>query len=163
MRLTLFKISILLVIIGASGTGIIFSEAERTLQSMLLKQIESDGISQYFEAGDIAYHKISIPEFEGQGVFYRIVNEDYDTISKGIAETKMSIRYFDVKESGAYTIILTNLAQEKMNYEVEIGSTNAIMISMPAGVMFVGGLLLLFTSYMKLKNYRTEQPDENIR
>ena len=163
MRLTLFKISILLVIIGASGTGIIFSEAERTLQSMLLKQIESDEISQYFEAGDIAYHKISIPEFEGQGVFYRIVNEDYDTISKGIAETKMSIRYFDVKESGVYTIILTNLAQEKMNYEVEIGSTNAIMISMPAGVMFVGGLLLLFTSYMKLKNYRTEQPDENIR
>ena len=163
MRLTLFKISILLIIIGASGTGIIFSEAERTLQSMLLKEIESDEISQYFEAGDIAYHKISIPEFEGQGVFYRIVNEDYDTISKGIAETKMSIRYFDVKESGAYTIILTNLAQEKMNYEVEIGSTNAIMISMPAGVMFIGGLLLLFTSYMKLKNYRTEQPDENIR
>ena len=163
MRLTLFKISILLVIIGASGTGIIFSEAERTLQSMLLKQNESDEISQYFEAGDIAYHKISIPEFEGQGVFYRIVNEDYDTISKGIAETKMSIRYFDVKESGAYTIILTNLAQEKMNYEVEIGSTNAIMISMPAGVMFIGGLLLLFASYMKLKNYRTEQPDKNIR
>ena len=163
MRLTLFKISILLVIIGASGTGIIFSEAERTLQSMLLKQIESDEISQYFEAGDIAYHKISIPEFEGQGVFYRIVNEDYDTISKGIAETKMSIRYFDVKESGTYTIILTNLAQEKMNYEVEIGSTNAIMISIPAGVMFVGGLLLLFASYMKLKNYRIEHPDEKIK
>ena len=163
MRLSIFKISILLIAIGASGTGIIFSEAERTFQSMLLKQIESDEISQYFEAGDIAYHKISIPEFEGQGVFYRIVNEDYDTISKGIAETKMSIRYFDVKESGAYTIILTNLAQEKMNYEVEIGSTNAIMISMPAGVMFVGGLLLLFASYMKLKNYRIEQPDEKIK
>ena len=163
MKLTLFKISILLVIIGASGTGIIFSEAERTFQSMLLKQNESDEISQYFEAGDVGYHKISIPEFEGQGVFYRIVNEDYDTISKGIAETKMSIRYFDVKESGAYTIILTNLAQEKMNYEVEIGSTNAIMISMPAGVMFVGGLLLLFASYMKLKNYRIEQPDEKIK
>ena len=163
MRLTLFKISILLVIIGASGTGIIFSEAERTLQSMLLKQIESDEISQYFEAGDIAYHKISIPEFEGQGVFYRIVNEDYDTISKVIAETKMSIRYFDVKESGVYTIILTNLAQEKMNYDIEIGSTNSLMMSMPAGVMFVGGLLLLFTSYMKLKNYRIEHPDEKIK
>ena len=56
-----------------------------------------------------------------------------------------------------------NLAQEKMNYEVEIGSTNAIIISIPAGVMFVGGLLLLFASYMKLKNYRIAQPDENIR
>ena len=50
-----------------------------------------------------------------------------------------------------------------MNYEIEIGSTNAVMISTPAGVMFVGGLLLLFTSYMKLKNYRIEQPDEKIK
>ena len=163
MRLTLFKISILLIIIGASGTGVFFSEAERMTEIMLLKQNESDDISMFFEANDIGYHKVTIPEFEGQGVFYRIVDENYDTISKGIVETKMSIRYFDVKETGVYTMVMTNLAQEKMNYEVEIGSTNAIIISIPAGVMFVGGLLLLFASYMKLKNYRIEQPDENIR
>ena len=163
MQLTLFKISILLIIIGASGTGVFFSEAERMTEIMLLKQNESDGISMFFEADDIGYHKVTIPEFEGQGVFYRIVDENYDTISKGIVETKMSIKYFDVKETGMHTMILTNLAQEKMNYEVEIGSTNAIIISIPAGVMFVGGLLLLFASYMKLKNYRIEQPDENIR
>tara|TARA_Y100001956_G_scaffold931_1_gene1178 strand:- start:201 stop:692 length:492 start_codon:yes stop_codon:yes gene_type:complete len=163
MRLTLFKISILLIIIGASGTGVFFSEAERMTEIMLLKQNESDDISMFFEADDIGYHKVTIPEFEGQGVFYRIVDENYDTISKGIVETKMSIRYFDVKETGVYTMIMTNLAEEKMNYEVEIGSTNAIIISIPAGVMFVGGLLLLFASYMKLKNYRIEQPDENIK
>ena len=163
MRLTLFKISILLIIIGASGTGVVFSEAERVTEIMLLKQNESDDISMFFETNDIGYHKVTIPEFEGQGVFYRIVDENYDTISKGIVETKMSIRYFDVKETGVYTMVMTNLAQEKMNYEVEIGSTNAIIISIPAGVMFVGGLLLLFASYMKLKNYRIAQPDENIR
>ena len=163
MQLSFFKISILLILIGTSGTGIIFSDADKLLQSMSLKQTESDEITMYFDAEDIGYHKITIPEFEGKGVFYRIVDEKYDTISKGISETKMSIGYFDVKESGMYTIVLTNLAQEKMNYEVEIGSTNALNISIPAGVMFVGGLLLLFTSYMKLKNYRTEQPDENIR
>ena len=153
MRLTLFKISILLIIIGASGTGVVFSEAERVTEIMLLKQNESDDISMFFEANDIGYHKVTIPEFEGQGVFYRIVDENYDTISKGIVETKMSIRYFDVKETGVYTMVMTNLAQEKMNYEVEIGSTNAIIISIPAGVMFVGGLLLLFASYMKSVSY----------
>ena len=163
MRFSLFKISILLVIIGASGTGIIFSESDKTEQFMTLKQTESDELALYFEAGDIGYYKITIPEFDGQGVFFRIVDEDYDTISKGIVETKMSIRYFDVKESSIYTIILTNLAQEKMSYEIEIGSTDANRIIIPAGIMFVGGLLLLFTSFMKLKNYRTEQPDENIR
>ena len=163
MGLSIFKISILLIIIGASGTGIIFSEADRSSQLMSLKQTESDQISMFFEENDIGYFTITNPEFQGQGVYFRIVDENFDTISKGIAETKMSIRYFDVKESGIYTIVLTNLAQEKMNYEIEIGSTNALIISIPAGVMFVGGLLLLFSSYMKLKNYRIAQPDENIK
>ena len=163
MRLSIFKISILLIIIGASGTGIIFSEADRTSELMSLKQTESDQISMFFEENDIGYFTITNPEFQGQGVYYRVVDENFDTISKGIAETKMSIRYFDAKESGIYTIVLTNLAQEKMNYEIEIGSTNALIISIPAGVMFVGGLLLLFSSYMKLRNYRIAQPDENIK
>ena len=163
MRLSIFKISILLIIIGASGTGIIFSEADRSSQLMSLKQTESEQISMFFEENDIGYFTITNPEFQGQGVYFRVVDENFDTISKGIAETKMSIRYFDVKESGIYTIVLTNLAQEKMNYEIEIGSTNALIISIPAGVMFVGGLLLLFSSYMKLKNYRIAQPDENIK
>ena len=163
MRLSLFKISILLVIIGASGTGIIFSESDKIQQVITLKQTEFNEVSLFFEAEDIAYYKITIPEFEGQGVFYRIVDEDQNTISKGISETKMSIRYFDVKESGMHTMIVTNLSQESMKYEIEIGSTDANKIIIPAGIMFVGGLLLLFTSFMKLKNYRTEQPDENIR
>ena len=163
MRLSLFKMSILLIIIGASGTGIIFSESDKIQQVMTLKQTEFNEVSLFFEAEDIAYYKITIPEFEGQGVFYRIVDEDQNTISKGISETKMSIRYFDVKESGVHTMIVTNLSQESMKYEIEIGSTDANKIIIPAGIMFVGGLLLLFTSFMKLKNYRTEQPDENIR
>ena len=163
MRLSLFKISILLVIIGASGTGIIFSESDKIQQVMTLNQTEFNEVSLFFEAEDIAYYKITIPEFEGQGVFYRIVDEDQNTISKGISETKMSIRYFDVKESGVHTMIVTNLSQESMKYEIEIGSTDANKIIIPAGIMFVGGLLLLFTSFMKLKNYKTEQPDENIR
>ena len=163
MGLSIFKISILLIIMGASGTGIIFSEADRTSELMSLKQTESEQISMFFEENDIGYFTITNPEFQGQGVYFRIVDENFDTISKGIAETKMSIRYFDAKESGIYTIVLTNLAQEKMNYEIEIGSTNALIISIPAGVMFVGGLLLLFSSYMKLRNYRIAQPDENIK
>jgi len=163
MKLSFFKFSILLIIIGASGTIIVFSESEKLEQFMTLKQTESDKISLYFEAGDIGYYKVINPEFDGQGLSYRIVDDNYDIISKGLIQTKMSIRYFDVKESGMYTMILSNTAKEKMNYQVEIGSTDSMNISIPTGVMFVGGLLLLFTSYIKLKNYRIEQPDENIK
>ena len=55
MHLSLFKISILLVIIGASGTGIIFSESDKSYQFMTLKQTESNEISLYFESEDIGY------------------------------------------------------------------------------------------------------------
>ena len=163
MKLSLFKISILLIIIGASGTVIVFSESEKLEQLMTLKQTESDEISLYFEAGDIGYHKVTILEFDGQGFFYRIDDGNYDTKKGDYIQTKMSIRYFDVKESGIYTMILSNAVKEKTNYQVEIGSTDNMNISIPTGVMFVGGLLLLFTSYIKLKNYRIEQPDENIK
>ena len=139
-----------MIIIGASGTGIIFSEADRSSLLISLKQTESDQTSMFFEENDIGYFTITIPEFQGQGVDFRVVDENFDTISKGIAETKMSIRYFDAKESGIYSIVLTNLAQEKMNYEIEIGCTNALIISIPAGVMFVGGLLLLFLSLIHI-------------
>ena len=80
MKLSLFKISILLLIIGALGTIIVFSESEKLEQFMTLKQTESDKISLYFEAGDIGYYKVTIPEFDGQGFFYRIVDDNYDTI-----------------------------------------------------------------------------------
>jgi len=163
VRFSFFKLSILLIVIGASGTGIVFSDAPKTEQQMTLEESQIRQMSLFFEQNDVGYHTIFIPEFEGQGVFFRVVDPEFETISKGLIQTKMSIGYFDVKESGMYTVLLTNLAQKEMNYEVEIGSTAAQDIIIPAGVMFAGGLLLLFASYLKLKNYRTEQPDENIR
>ena len=163
MRFSFFKLSILLIVIGASGIGIVFSDAPKTEQQMTLEESQIRQMSLFFEQDDVGYHTILIPEFEGQGVFFRVVDPEFETISKGLIQTKMSIGYFDVKESGMYTVLLTNLAQKEMNYEVEIGSTAAQDIIIPAGVMFAGGLLLLFASYLKLKNYRTEQPDENIR
>ena len=152
MRFSFFKLSILLIVIGASGTGIVFSDAPKTEQQMTLEESQIRQMSLFFEQNDVGYHTIFIPEFEGQGVFFRVVDPEFETISKGLIQTKMSIGYFDVKESGMYTVLLTNLAQKEMNYEVEIGSTAAQHIIIPAGVMFAGGLLLLFASYLKLKN-----------
>ena len=118
---------------------------------MTLEESQIRQMILFFEQNDVGYHTIFIPEFEGQGVFFRVVDPEFETISKGLIQTKMSIGYFDVKESGMYTVLLTNLAQKEMNYEVEIGSTAAQDIIIPAGVMFAGGLLLLFASYLKLK------------
>ena len=58
MKLSLFKISILLIIIGASGTIIVFSESEKLERFMTVTQTESDEISLYFEAGELDITKL---------------------------------------------------------------------------------------------------------
>ena len=90
MKLSLFKISILLIIIGALGTIIVFSESEKLEQFMTLKQTESDEISLYFEAGDIGYHKVTIPEFDA-AKRYRSVPSSALGRGRGPAEGRLTI------------------------------------------------------------------------
>ena len=55
---------------------------------------------------DIGYYiRLQFQNLRDKEYFIELLNEDYDTVSKGISETKMSIRYFDVKESGIHTMI----------------------------------------------------------
>ena len=78
MRLSIFKISILLIIIGASGTGIIFSEADRSSQLMSLKQTESDQISMFFEEFDILLCNDAVyyaMMYEGKCPFFKVIDE----------------------------------------------------------------------------------------
>ena len=49
-----------------------------------------------------------------------------------------------------------------MNLEFELGDTNGREMIMPGIVTLAGGLMIVIASYIKLRDYRIEQPDENI-
>jgi hypothetical protein len=49
-----------------------------------------------------------------------------------------------------------------MNLEVEFGDTNGREMIMPGIVILTGGLMIVISLYFKLRDYRIEQPDENI-
>ena len=74
----------------------------------------------------------------------------------------MSVGYFDFEQSGAYVAKITNLSNDQMNLEVELGDTNGREMVMPGIITLAGGLMIVITSYIKLRDYRIEQPDENI-
>jgi hypothetical protein len=74
----------------------------------------------------------------------------------------MSVGYFDFERSGVYVAKITNLSNDQMNLEVEFGDTNGREMVMPGIVTLTGGLMIVITSYIKLRDYRIEQPDENI-
>ena len=142
--------------------SVIFYEGDKTMENFSLKSSESAEIEMYFEGKDIGYYKIFMPEFSGEGVFVQILDQNRNVISDGIVETKMSVGYFDFEQSGEYVVKITNLSNDQMNLEVELGDTNGREMVMPGIVTLVGGLMIVITLYIKLRDYRIEQPDENI-
>jgi len=74
----------------------------------------------------------------------------------------MSVGYFDFNEDGIHTVKVTNISKNQINLQIEFGNTNSLQM-IPAGVLIlVGSLIMIAMSYLKIKNYKIEQPDENI-
>ncbi len=158
----MFKIGIGLTILGMIWLSVVFYEGDRILENFSIKSSESAEIQMYFEGKDIGYYKIFMPEFSGEGVFVQILDQNKNVISDGIVKTKMSVGYFDFEQSGVYVAKITNLSNDQMNLEVELGDTNGREMVMPGIVTLAGGLVIVITSYIKLRDYRIEQPDEKI-
>ncbi len=158
----MFKIGVGLTVLGMVWLTVIFNEGDKTFENFSLKSSESAEIQMYFQGKDIGYYKIFMPEFSGEGVFVQVLDQNHNIISDGVIETKMSVGYFDFEQSGTFVAKITNLSNTQMNLEVEFGDTNGREMIMPGIVTLVGGLIIVITVYIKLRDYRIEQPDENI-
>ena len=64
--------------------------------------------------------------------------------------------------ANSYTIKITNISDHTIPIDVEFGDTNVSQIKNPGIVLFCGIMLMIISSYIKLKNYKIAQPDENI-
>ena len=162
MRLSKFKIGIALTAVGMIWLSLVFYQGERTMENFSLQSSESAEMQMYFEGKDIAFYKIFIPEFSGDGIFVQVMDKNHNIISDGVVATKMSVGYFDFETSGEYTIKITNLSKQQMNLEVEFGDTNGREMVIPGIITLAGGLMIVVALYIKLRDYRIEQPDENI-
>ena len=115
-----------------------------------------------FVGEDIGYYKVFMPEFAGDEIFAQVLDSSDNVISEQSIHTKMSVGYFDYEKAGKYTIKITNISENQINLQVEFGDTNSQNM-IPAGVVIlVGSVMIIVASYMRLKNYKIEHPDENI-
>ena len=162
MKVSLFEIGLALVIVGMIWISIIFVDTEKTLEQITLKQSSSFEIKSQFTGTDIGYYKVYMPEFSGEEIFVQILDVKDSVIQEQVIQTKMSVGYFDFNEDGEYTVKVTNLAKNQIDLEMEFGNTNSKEM-IPAGIMIlVGSIAMIVMSYLKIKNYKMAQPDENI-
>ena len=162
MKASPFKLGLGLTIIGIIWISFIFIETEKTYDAILLKQSNSFELNSEFTGADIGFYKIYIPEFTGEEVFVQILDTKDNVIQEEKIQTKMSVGYFDFNEDGTHTVKVTNISKNQINLQVEFGNTNSLQM-IPAGILIlVGAVTMIVMSYLKIKNYKIEQPDENI-
>jgi len=162
MRISPLKVGIVLMIIGIIWISILFVEAEKTQDSILLKQSSFFELKSKFVGTDIGYYKILIPEFVGDKIFVQILDPKNNIIQEEKIQTKMSVGYFDFSKNGMYTIKITNISKNQIDLQIEFGNTNSQEM-IPAGILIViGAVIIIVISYLKIRNYKIEQPDENI-
>jgi len=162
VKVSLFKLGLGLVIIGIVWISFIFVETEKTHDTILLKQSNSFELKSEFIGVDIGFYRVYMPEFSGEEVFVQILDAKDNVIQEEQIQTKMSVGYFDFIEDGIHTIKVTNISKNLINLQVEFGNTSSQQM-IPAGVLIlVGAVTIIVMSYLKIKNYKIEQPDENI-
>ena len=162
MKISPFRVGLMLVIVGMIWTAFIFDETEKKYDAIVLKQSNSFEVKLEFFDKDIGYYKLYMPEFSGDQIFVQILDTKENVISEQIIQTKLSVGYFDFNENGEYALKITNIAENQIDMQVEFGNTNSQKM-LPSGIMvLVGALAMMIISYMKIKNYNIEQPEENI-
>jgi len=162
MKISLLKLGLGLTIIGIIWISFIFVETEKIQDTILLKQSNSFELKLEFTGADIGFYRIYMPEFSGEEVFLQILDTKDNVIQEQEIHTKMSVGYFDFNEDGTHTVKVTNISKNQINLQIEFGNTNSLQM-IPAGVMIlVGSLTMIIMGYLKITNYKIEQPDENI-
>ncbi len=156
------KIGIILSVAGMIWISVIFSEGNRVTEEFLLDPSKSYSIKSDFIGKDIGYYKIFMPEYSGQEIFVQVLDNNQNIISEQSVHTKMSVGYFDFEKSGKYTVNISNISKNHIDLQVEFGNTNSKNMVLSGILILVGAILIIFTSFMKLKNYKIEHPDENI-
>jgi hypothetical protein len=162
MRISAFKVGLALVIIGMIWVSVIFNETEKNHEESLLKKSNSIESKLEFSGIGIGYYKIYMPEFINEDVFVQILDKNLNVIKEQIVNTKFSVAYFDFEKDGVYTIKISNISENQINLQVEFGDTHSQKMVAPGIMILIGSLIMMLISYLKIKNYNIEQPDENI-
>ncbi|MDC0451025.1 hypothetical protein OAL59_03715 [Nitrosopumilus sp.] len=164
MKISALKIGILVVVIGMVWVSAILNETEKNHEEIVLKKANSiESKIELAGKNGIGYYKIYMPEFEKEkSVFVQILDTNLNVIKEQKINTKFLVSYFDFNKDGIYTIKVSNISENQVNVQIEFGDTNSQGMVVPGVMILLGSLLIMLISYVKIKNYKIEQPDENI-
>ena len=159
-QISLFYVGILLIITGSIGAGIILSEANKTTTSFSLYSLDVNSVPVKVKGDGIGFYLISSTSYQNN-ILVKVIDSHGNFLDIRKITNKVTVDYFHFEHDDQVTLELTNLSDKPVKLAVTIGDTRIQEITFPAVLIFAGALILVFSGYRRLKNYITEQPDEN--
>jgi len=160
LQISLFYVGILLIITGSIGAGIVLFESNKSTASFLLDNQDANNVPVKVKGEGIGFYLITSESYQNN-ILAKVVDSHGNFLDIRKITNKVTVDYFHFEHDEQVTLELTNLSDKPVKLAVTIGDTRVQEITFPAALVFTGALILVFSGYMKLKNYITEQPDEN--
>ena len=160
MKVSILKISLILIGVGVSWMAWMTIDSYNLSENFALN-VAQTGEIEFEVNGDIGFYKVSLPEL-GDTVFVQILDNNGNIISDKKLETKLTINYFDINQNGIYSLKITNISNNLIPIEIQVGQFNTEELTYPGFILISGIVLIILVGFMKMKNYRIAQPDENI-
>lgn len=148
------------IIIGSIGAGIILSESAKNTTSFLLDNPNTQSMTIKVKGEGIGFYLISSENYQND-ILAKVVDSHGNSLDIRKITNKMTVDYFRFEHDDQVTLEITNLSDKPVKIVANMGDTKIQDITFPAIMIFTGALILVFSGYRKLKNYITEQPDEN--
>ena len=161
LPLSIFRIGIILVLIGAVWTGIIFSGTIKESKNVILDRLDSARISADLSGSGLGFYIVSSNTYDNV-LLAKILDSQGDYIDMKRITNKVTVNYFQFDRTGEFTLEVTNFSDKPVEITTEIGNTGFQNFVIPASIVFVGTVFLVIAGYRKLQHYITAQPDENI-
>lgn len=161
MKLSLFKIGLIVSVIGVVWISFTFSEGEKISQTVNLNIAQTKSLDLELQNAGVGFYKITLPELRNT-VFVQILDSDLNVVVDKKIETRQAVNYFEISDAGIHTIKVTNLSENPISVDIEFGNTNSKEMLIPRILLFGGVIMIIIASVIRLKNYKMAQPDENI-
>ena len=139
-----------------------FLEAEKVFESYDLSPSQTIILDVQLQDAGIGFYRILIPDFAGDALFVQILDPNGNILADKRIETKMAVNYFDFEYDGKYVLKATNLSENLKIVEIEFGDTNSSEMRIPGISLGIGLMLIIISTFRKLQNYKTAQPEEKI-
>lgn len=144
---------------GSAGCAQVFLDGPHGAAAMELGPSETGSLE--ISADGLGYRQVHMPGFAGQALLVRVADPDGNLISDGIVQTRMAVDYFEAREAGAHSVIVTNVSDEAVGVELAAGSMDRDRMAWPAGAAGAGAALLAAWGCLRAVRYMTAQPEEN--